>query len=86
MTMLADSIAEHHPVLTEAEKTAVQEQLERLLASSYFSHSKRFPTFLRFGVQHALNGQAEMLKERTLGIEIFGRTPDYDTAADRLCV
>ncbi|WP_158749738.1 hypothetical protein [Acidobacterium sp. S8] len=82
MTMLADSIAEHHPVPTEAEKTAVQEQLERLLASSYFSHSKRFPTFLRFVVQHALNGQAEMLKERTLGIEIFGRTPDYDTAAD----
>ena len=82
MYMLADPIAENHPVLTEAEKAAVHEQLERLLASSYFSHSKRFPTFLRFVVQHALAGQAELLKERTLGIEIFGRNPDYDTAAD----
>ena len=80
--MLADPIAENHAVLTQAEKTAVQEQLERLLASSYFSHSKRFPTFLRFVVQHALAGQGDLLKERTLGIEIFGRSPDYDTAAD----
>jgi hypothetical protein len=80
--MLADPIAENHAALTQAEKTAVQEQLERLLASSYFSHSKRFPTFLRFVVQHALAGQGDLLKERTLGIEIFGRSPDYDTAAD----
>src|SRR5580692_7203100 len=80
--MLADPIAENHAVLTQAEKTAVQEQFERLLASSYFSHSKRFPTFLRFVVQHALAGQGDLLKERTLGIEIFGRSPDYDTAAD----
>jgi hypothetical protein len=80
--MLADSLAEDHTVLTEAEKTAVHEQVERLLASSYFSHSKRFPTFLRFVVQHALAGQSDLLKERTLGIEIFGRSPDYDTAAD----
>jgi len=80
--MLADPIAENHAVLTQAEKMAVQEQLERLLASSYFSHSKRFPTFLRFVVQHALAGQGDLLKERTLGIEIFGRSPDYDTAAD----
>jgi hypothetical protein len=80
--MLADSVAENHVILTEAEKTAVHEQLERLLASSYFSHSKRFPTFLRFVVHHALAGQGDLLKERTLGIEIFGRSPDYDTSAD----
>jgi hypothetical protein len=80
--MLADSIAENHAMLTDAEKAAVLEQLERLLATSYFSHSKRFPIFLRFVVQQALAGQGDQLKERTLGIEIFGRNPDYDTATD----
>jgi hypothetical protein len=82
MQMLADSIAENHATLTDAEKALVLEQLERLLASPYFSHSKRFPNFLRFVVQHALAGQGDLLKERTLGIEIFGRSPDYDTATD----
>jgi len=63
-------------------QAAVKEQLERLLASPYFSHSKRFPNFLRFVVQHTLAGEADDIKERTLGIEIFGKEPDYDTAAD----
>ena len=61
---------------------AVREQLDRMLASPYFSHSKRFPTFLRFVVDHTLSGTVDNIKERTLGIEIFGRDPDYDTASD----
>jgi hypothetical protein len=68
--------------LSPAAKNAINEQLERLLASSYFSHSKRFPNFLRFVVEHTLAGDADEIKERTLGIEIFGKDADYDTAAD----
>jgi hypothetical protein len=68
--------------LSPAAKTAINEQLERLLASSYFSHSKRFPNFLRFVVEQTLAGDASDIKERTLGIEIFGKDADYDTAAD----
>jgi len=60
----------------------VREQLNRLLANPFFSHSKRFPTFLRFVVEHTLSGDAENIKERTLGIEIFGRDAEYDTASD----
>jgi hypothetical protein len=71
-----------HGVLNEAEKTAVHKQLERLLVNPYFSHSRRFPSFLRFTVEHTLSGQADLLKERTLGIEIFGRAADYDTSSD----
>jgi hypothetical protein len=33
-------------------------------------------------VEKALDGQADRLKERTLGVEVFGRHPDYDTNAD----
>jgi hypothetical protein len=60
----------------------VRRQLDRLLSNPHFSHSKRFPDFLRFVVQHTLAGQTEMLKERTLGIEVFGKEADYDTGAD----
>ena len=63
-------------------REAVREQLDRMLASPYFSHSKRFPNFLRFVVDHTLTGTIDNIKERTLGIEIFGRDPDYDTASD----
>jgi len=68
--------------LSPAAKNAINEQLERLLASPYFSHSKRFPNFLRFVVEQTLAGDADDIKERTLGIEIFGKEADYDTAAD----
>ena len=60
----------------------VREQLSRLLANPYFSHSKRFPTFLQFVTEQTLAGEADNIKERTLGIEIFGRDADYDTASD----
>ena len=80
--MPLDTVAGNHVALTDAEKTAVHEQLERLLANPYFSHSRRFPSFLRFVVERTLSGQEEALKERTLGIEIFGRSADYDTASD----
>ncbi|MGO9965963.1 MAG: hypothetical protein ACLPY2_01725 [Bryobacteraceae bacterium] len=67
---------------TEGERAAVLAQLERILASPCFRNSRKYPAFLRYIVEHTLNAQAERLKERTLGIEVFGRDPDYDTSAD----
>jgi hypothetical protein len=71
-----------HEGLSKAARNAITVQLDRLLASPYFSHSRRFPNFLRFVVEHTLAGNVEDIKERTLGIEIFGKEADYDTAAD----
>jgi hypothetical protein len=67
---------------TEEERKAIQEQLERLLNNSHFKQSRRFPSFLRFIIDRTLLGQTDMLKERTLGMEIFGRDANYDTASD----
>jgi hypothetical protein len=61
---------------------AVRDELDRLLASPFFNHSRRFPNFLRFVVEQTLAGDIDNIKERTLGIEIFGRDADYDTATD----
>jgi hypothetical protein len=70
------------PAFTDEERKAIQEQVERLLRNSHFNQSRRFPSFLRFVIEHTLLGQTDLLKERTLGIEIFGREADYDTASD----
>src|SRR5690348_1942790 len=61
---------------------AVREALERILASHEFRTSKRSQDFLRYIVEHTLNGQADFLKERTIGIEVFGRTTNYDPSED----
>lgn len=67
---------------TDEEKLAANEQLERLLSNPHFSHSRRFPHFLRFIVSQTLSGRTDLLKERTVGIEVFGKHADYDTAND----
>src|ERR1700741_3013680 len=69
-------------VVEEPNGEAVRDELDRLLASPYFNQSRRFPNFLRFVVEHALAGEADHIKERTLGIEIFGRDAGYATATD----
>ena len=67
---------------TGAERDAIREQLERLLANPLFRHSKRYPGLLRFVVEHTLDGMTGQLKERSLGVEVFGRDPGYDTNLD----
>src|ERR1700733_1688880 len=80
--MLLDTVTGRFAGLSDEGKTAIQEQVGRLLADSHFSQSRRFPSFLRYVVEKTLAGQEDALKERTLGVEIFGRRADYDTASD----
>jgi hypothetical protein len=79
---VADSQGVDPATQGEPHADEVREQLSRLLSSPFFSHSKRFPTFLRFVVEQTLAGKSENIKERTLGIEVFGRDAEYDTASD----
>lgn len=67
---------------TEAERSAIQEQLERILANPLFKNSKRYPNLLRYVVERTLDGHSRELKERTLGVEVFARDPEYDTNLD----
>ena len=68
--------------VSDAEREAIREQLGRILASALFRNSKRFPSLLSYTVECALKGSVEPLKERMLGVEVFGRQPDYDTTQD----
>jgi hypothetical protein len=61
---------------------AVREQLQRLLAHPLFANSKRYPALLAYTVEQTLRGNAPDLKERSIGVEVFGRSPTYDANAD----
>jgi hypothetical protein len=80
--LLVEQVAESWTPSSEPEKAAVQQQLEKLLATPLFNSSKRYPSFLKYVVTHSLAGQTDQLKERILGVEIFGRSADYDTNTD----
>jgi len=68
---------------TEDECSRIREHLESLLTDPLFNNSKRLPAFLRYVVKEALEGVPEaQIKERTLGVVVFGRPLDYDTNAD----
>src|ERR1700761_268040 len=62
--------------------TLVREQLNRLLAHPLFTNSKRYPVLLAYTVEQTLLGRAGELKERTIGVEAFGREPSYDVNLD----
>lgn len=67
---------------TDFEREEVRKQLRKMLASRVFHHSKRYAAVLKYIVDQTLEGAGDQLKERTIGIDVFHRTPDYDTAAD----
>ncbi len=76
------SSEQRRAALTDVDVRGIREQLERMLANPLFTHSKRYPTLLRYIVERTLDAPHCELKERTIGVEVFGREPNYDTNAD----
>ncbi|MDR3728135.1 MAG: hypothetical protein P4K86_13935 [Terracidiphilus sp.] len=70
------------PPFSALDAAAIREQLQRLLAHPLFSNSKRYPVLLAYTVEETLKGNGADLKERSIGIEVFGRSPSYDANAD----
>src|ERR1017187_6434173 len=70
-----------HP-LSRQDSEAILAELQEVLANPHFCNSKRYPALLQYIVEKTLAGEAGLLKERTLGVEVFDRPPTYDTNAD----
>jgi len=68
--------------IREELKVEALDELHRILQSSAFRSSPRCQQFLRFVVEQAVEGRYELLKERMIGIEVFGRDPSYQTEGD----
>jgi len=68
--------------ISELDRDKVREQLSRIVKTHHFNNSRRYPALLRFIVEETLEGRGEFLKERLLGVRVFDRPADYDTATD----
>jgi hypothetical protein len=69
-----------HEIAPSAQQ--IREQLARILESPVFRNSKRYAAVLTYIVEQTLAGNTDQLKERTIGVDVFGRDPDYDTGSD----
>src|ERR1035437_10265963 len=70
------------PPLPPEKAEEVRALLEHVLGSHQFRGSRRCQILLRHITQRTLAGDTRSFKEGTLGIEVFGRAPDYDTSQD----
>lgn len=77
-----DGVVSIPPKPEESGEAQIRAQLERVLNSPVFRTSQRCQALLRHVAKSALAGNTANLKERALGIDVFGRSPDYDTNAD----
>jgi len=60
----------------------VRSQVEKVLSSAGFVRNERLSGFLRFVIEQELSGRGDELKESVIGVECFGRRPDYDVRQD----
>lgn len=71
-----------HQERYESRRSDIEQALERVLAGHSFRSSAQCQALLRYIVEHSLSHENEMLRERVIGINVFGRPSDYDSGND----
>jgi hypothetical protein len=67
---------------SEVDFENLKKSLEDILSTPRFAASKRYPALLQYVVEKTIRGEVDTLKERTIGIDVFHRPPNYDTNSD----
>jgi hypothetical protein len=62
----------------------IRSAVEEILHSRTMSGCHRLIQLLEFVVESTLRGEASHLKETTIGVYVFGRSPDYDPKVDTI--
>src|SRR5580692_9313280 len=73
-----------HLAESETSIALLRDHLREILNGEAFRGSPRSAQFLTYIVDQALAGRFDSLKERMIGIELFGRSPSYDTSEDAI--
>jgi len=66
-------------VFVEVEKRAA---VDKILQSQVFRNTESLRRLLRFLAEKAITGEADQLKEYSVGIDAFGKPPSYDPRQD----
>jgi len=77
-----DTNGEQSQAETQDSAERISEALTHILHSPRFKDSPQLQSLLRYVVHEALKGNEDALKERIIGMNVFGRRPDYDTTDD----
>lgn len=64
------------------EPATIRQQLDRILSSRAFADAERASRFLRLVTELVLQGRACEIKESTIALEAFGRSPSFDPKSD----
>ena len=78
-----------HPELGASTSTAWEGDpryllLQRILAAPDFLRSPQLAKFLLYVCNTTFEGREQNLSEQHIGVEVFGREPNYDSAADTI--
>src|SRR4051794_5171240 len=63
---------------------SVRAQIDRLIQSKAFETSEVHRRLLQYLAEKSLTGEAERLKEYTIGLEAFAKPPSYDPKHDSI--
>jgi len=70
------------PTVMEVREDLTQAQVERILHSDTFRNSDVLRRLLRFLADKSISGEADQLKEYTIGIDALGKPSSYDPRQD----
>src|SRR5271154_480175 len=80
---VSEKVTNHQQVQTNVSSVRLDVELQEILRSAPFSSSRQCQNLLRYLVEKSTHGEEEeSLKERVIGIEVFGRSSDYNTGDD----
>ena len=69
-------------VVIEPKAQLLEQALDDVLTGPAFRSSLQCQALLRYIVEQSSSRHDEMLRERVIGMNVFGRAPDYDTGND----
>jgi hypothetical protein len=71
-------------VETEEDVARLHKHLKEVIEGEAFKGSHRSGQFLTYIVEESIAGRFASLKERIIGVNLFGRVPSYDTGEDAI--
>jgi hypothetical protein len=69
---------------TKGDIASLQLHLKEVIEGDVFKGSHRSGQFLQYIIDQAIAGHFDSLKERVIGMELFGRSASYDTGDDAI--
>ena len=69
---------------TKGDIASLQQHLKEVIEGDAFKGSHRSGQFLQYIIDQAIAGHFDALKERVIGMELFGRSASYDTGDDAI--